>query len=468
MKAKKRRMERFIFYDYNGIAAHLEKMAASGWMLEEITSLFWVYRRIEPADFKFTVTYFSEASEFNPYPTENQQVFLDYCEKAGWTLVTEWAQMQILCSEMENPVPIETDEAVKLQAIHKSMKKNFIPSSIVMIAVAVLQLITQLIGVWSDLIGWLCDTPRQLLTVCWLLIGLGNVLVLLGYFHWRRKSAKAVDEGDICVEAPAVCRSLNTNLYLVVVICLVIWMIFTISDGVGWVAVITAAAILFLIALLDQLKKYLKKRGISKSANYAVTIVACVAGTLAVLGGMAALLVFGVKENWFSKKPVDIYELEIYNGHTWDWEIYHDELPLIVEDMVETENPHYSYELEEKHSLWLDWTSGSQSAPPDGMESFRLEYEIVDVKFSSLYELCLEKMMEQYEYNADLPYEYWLYWKEIDAALWGADKVYQWCQGDETSYNEYVICWGSRIVRLETDWELDDEQIKTAAGKLGK
>ena len=129
MKTIKRRFEQFLFYDYTGIEAHLEKMAMKGWQIHKITPFYWEYYRIEPQMLTFTVTYFSDASEFNPYPTENQQTFHEYCKAAGWQLVAEHAQMQIFCSEQANPTPIETEESVKLKAIHRAMKKNFMPSN---------------------------------------------------------------------------------------------------------------------------------------------------------------------------------------------------------------------------------------------------------------------------------------------------------------------------------------------------
>ena len=57
MKTKKRRYETYSFYDHTGIAAHLEKMARKGWMLEEITTWTWVYRKIQPAALTFAVCY---------------------------------------------------------------------------------------------------------------------------------------------------------------------------------------------------------------------------------------------------------------------------------------------------------------------------------------------------------------------------------------------------------------------------
>ena len=117
MKQTKYRFENFSFHDFAGVERHLEAMAQKGWLLDKVTAFTWRYRRIEPKKLHFSVTYFSEASEYNPYPTPNQRTFLDYCSDAGWNLAAEWAQMQILWSELENPVPIETDEELRLRSI---------------------------------------------------------------------------------------------------------------------------------------------------------------------------------------------------------------------------------------------------------------------------------------------------------------------------------------------------------------
>ena len=470
MRMKKRRFEQFIFYDYNGIAGHLEKMARDGWLLTKISGNFWTYERTRPAELHFTVTYFSEASEFNPYPTENQQVFLDYCEEAGWKLAAEWAQMQILYSDRENPIPIETDEAVKLQAIHKSMKKNFIPSSIIMVLVAILQMVTQCLGLWTDPIDWLCDLTRQLLLVCWVLIGIGNVVVLSGYFRWKKRSECAVTDGGCYVNSVGIYRKISSGLNMLVLFGLLGWMIFTATDGTGWVVIATVAAVLLLVYVIENVKDLFRKMGMSRTKNYVLTITLCVVGTVGVLIGMLYVIFRGTGMGWFGRQPAEEYRVTMSNGNVWVWDIYHDEMPLTIEELIETDHENYSYELEKKNSFLLDWTKGTQNAPPDGKDSYSMEYEIVDVKFQPLYDLCLEELMEKYADDDELPYEYRLYWKEIDAGDWGADKAYQWYQGDDTPYNDFVICWGDRIVRLDVDWDLymGENQILIVAGKLGK
>ena len=138
MKNRKRRVEPLSFYDYVGISRHLEKMAAKGWMLEKITNLGWVYRRIEPKQLHFTVSYYSKASEFDPEPTEDQKTFYDFCAHTGWQLACTSAQLQIFYNERENPTPIETDAKLEVQAIHASAKKSFIPAYLALLVIALL------------------------------------------------------------------------------------------------------------------------------------------------------------------------------------------------------------------------------------------------------------------------------------------------------------------------------------------
>ena len=62
MKTTKRRMEFFSIYNHTGIAAHLRAMAKKGWMIESITNMYWTYRKIEPKDIHFSVSYYPRAS----------------------------------------------------------------------------------------------------------------------------------------------------------------------------------------------------------------------------------------------------------------------------------------------------------------------------------------------------------------------------------------------------------------------
>ena len=60
-------------YDYRGVEEHLSAMAAQGWRLEKAGNSRWKYRRAEPAQVRYAVTYNAGASQFNPGPTEGQE-----------------------------------------------------------------------------------------------------------------------------------------------------------------------------------------------------------------------------------------------------------------------------------------------------------------------------------------------------------------------------------------------------------
>ena len=94
MKDRKWDFIPFSYYDRTGMERHLEKRAAQGWLLERMSNLGWYYRRIEPRQIHFTVTYYLRASQFDPEPTEEQKEFHDFCLQSGWKLAAASGQMQ--------------------------------------------------------------------------------------------------------------------------------------------------------------------------------------------------------------------------------------------------------------------------------------------------------------------------------------------------------------------------------------
>ena len=107
MKTKKRRLEFFSFYNHTGIEQHLVEMAQKGWMIESISNFYWTYRKIEPKNIHFSVSYYPRASDFDPGPTEEQQTFHDFCAHTGWQLACTWFQMQVFYNEKESPIPLD-------------------------------------------------------------------------------------------------------------------------------------------------------------------------------------------------------------------------------------------------------------------------------------------------------------------------------------------------------------------------
>ena len=215
MKNTKRRIEPLSFFDHTGISGHLEKMAAKGWMIEKIVNTGWVYRRIEPKKIHFTVSYFPKASEFDPEPSEEQKMFHDFCAHTGWQLACTSAQLQIFYNERENPIPIETDPGLELQAIHASAKKGFIPPYIALLAIALLNgamWISNLLGDPIDLLS----TPTKLFTgFAWLLLAILCIVELVCYFRWHSKAKVAAEHGEF-LKVPSTSKFQKVVLILII------------------------------------------------------------------------------------------------------------------------------------------------------------------------------------------------------------------------------------------------------------
>lgn len=466
MKAVKRRFEQFLFYDYTAIERHLERMALKGWQLHKITRLGWEYLRAEPQKLPYTVTYFSEASDFNPYPTENQQTFHEYCRDAGWKLAAEWGQMQIFCAERENPTPIETDESVKLKSIHRAMKKNFLPSSIFILLLSLFQLIFQLHTMMDDPVEQLSSVAALFMAAAWIILAVLMMITLMGYAVWYRKFKKAVRLGETCIESG---RGKNNIIYfmwfLTAIICVLV--VFSMStQRFGWGGILGIAAITVLIALVLAIKNVLKRAKVSQKVNLTVTIVSCLILSILLTGAMTRCMIHGVNAGWFGdRQPEETYTTTYPNGNTRTWDIYHDPLPLKAEDLKAVNYNHYSYEWTARESFLLAWYAARQDSFPDGQLAPELNYDIVDVKLPVLFDICLNDYLEMYHYGWEDPEEHKRYFRQTDDAAWQADAVYQlYCQ--EEALEEYILCWDNRIVYINYEEIPTSEQIAKTIEKL--
>ena len=156
--------------------------------------------------------------------------------------------------------------------------------------------------------------------------------------------------------------------------------------------------------------------------------------------------------------PVTTYE---YNGH--EFKLYQDELPLMVEDMLDVESDQYSYEMHVEASWLLTQYEAYQNAKID-TELPEMRYEIFLPKLDGLYDFCRDEMMEDFlESDRDGTFGY--RFEESDRTLWGAEKVYQYISS-EIPMNRYLVCYEDMIVRITFYWTPTQEQLQIAGDKL--
>ena len=124
MKHTKREwMPLYSFLDRKRVTDHLADMAARGWMLDRLGTWSWHYRRAEPKQLRFAVTFFAGAGRFSPAPAAGLDTFQDYCAQAGWHRAASSDQVQVFYSEDPAAVPIDTDPAAELENIRRSRGK---------------------------------------------------------------------------------------------------------------------------------------------------------------------------------------------------------------------------------------------------------------------------------------------------------------------------------------------------------
>lgn len=162
-------------------------MAAQGWMLEKPGNFLWKFRKTEPKKLHFAVTYFPNASELDPGPTEEQQIFEDYCARDGWKRFCQWGSMQIFTSELEDPTPIETDALSQVETIHKAMKKNVLQPTLILLAAYAFSIFTRIQSFLQNPVDFFSDGPSLYSALTLLLILLSAIHSIWFYFSWYKR-----------------------------------------------------------------------------------------------------------------------------------------------------------------------------------------------------------------------------------------------------------------------------------------
>lgn len=151
MKHTKREwMPLYSFLDRKRVTDHLADMAARGWMLDRLGTWSWHYRRTEPKQLRFAVTFFAGAGRFSPAPAAGLDTFQDYCAQAGWHRAASSDQVQVFYSEDPAAVPIDTDPAAELENIRRSIGKPMIRNYLALLLLCLLEVAFQCYQIWTD------------------------------------------------------------------------------------------------------------------------------------------------------------------------------------------------------------------------------------------------------------------------------------------------------------------------------
>lgn len=462
MKSTIKKIMNFRSNRYEEMEIKLEGLAAKGLFLEKCGSFLWTFRKGTPQKLKYAITYFSEGSVFNPGITDNQQTYFDYAKAAGWTFVTQFNQMQIFCSEADNPIPFETDEREKFENIKKCMKKSFLPSMIISILVFVLNLVVQFNSFKLNPIEFLSDSNRLFPVFMLLAVIIYEIYILLNFLVWCKLSERSIVSGGGCAK--------NGNIVHKIVDILFMSFIF---GGLGYFLLhlatktnrfglfLSIAQMPILIILFWSSIKYLKKKKVSAVINKVISVTVLIIANFAYI---AFVMVFIIKFGFSADDGTN------YRTVTWpisatyshEYKLYSDYIPLTCEDLYgPIDYDYYSYEGGIDRTFFLAKSAYRQDSLPAKDSPPRIEYEILKPQFDFVYQLAKEHLLKIPEWRDNTSLE------SIDNNIFGTVEAYQRYYED-TPTGEYILFFEeNKIIALNMEEPLTHKQILTIVEKLG-
>jgi len=431
MKRTKRCLPLFSFYDRTGIEKYLEKQALKGWKLSGIQRYFWRFEKTDPQKLHYAVAYLPSASAFDPEPTQAQQQLADFCRHTGWQQAAYSGEMQIFYHEGADPVPIETDALLEVENIHRAMKKSYLPGTIILFFLGVLQM-TMFAADWLK-------SPVKVLTQHLLLYRGMLALVLLvlgavevgGYALWRRRAKAAAETDGSFVETRGHQRL--QWLLLTLILALFAGNLLMMEGHLAALTVFSIGYVMLIYALVWGVTAYLKKKKAPGEMNKTLTIVAAVVLSMVMIG----ILPFLSFSAFFPEKESQ------------------QTAPLLPSDYFDAEDVAYEISLDEAQSLLLGRSTYYIYPEEIGRESPGTSYVIYDTPFEWAYNLCLRELLAEDSYQL------------IDAQHFDAQASYRQYWGELPIINgNYIVCYEDRIVLLIAGTELTDVQMRQIGEKL--
>ena len=185
----------YSLFDTGVLARKLEKMAHKGWHFKEIVPNFLVFEEGEAMELSYATPYFPNNSVLEPTLTEEHEAYLEMCAASGWELVWTYGTRQIFCNTRPDPVPIETDPMVQLQAIGAGVGR-YLLNNFVSAAIALPVLFGLLDDFPYGMFDGLSHIPEfRLMGIALFFNAFCGLLKLIWYFVWFHASYNRAKKG---------------------------------------------------------------------------------------------------------------------------------------------------------------------------------------------------------------------------------------------------------------------------------
>lgn len=441
------------FYDHTGYVQRMEKLARKGWKVVGMNNFAWKLEKIEPTELHYAVTYFPDATEFDPGLSQTQEDYIALCEDAGWHMVAQLAQLVVFCSEEANPVPLETDAEMQVDTIHKAMKRSYLKGQILFVVLAILQLLMQWSNFHSHGTLYLQNNGNAVAVLCWLVVLVLSLTELINYNLWYRK-AKAASADGILI--PSRSTGKFQFICLLMVLGVTVAWIFCTDDAKLVVPVFVGFAVLFFVVYL--LKHLMKVRGVKAGTAKVIFFIVTVFLTLVMLAGVVCFMLTHQTTNERLNEAVDSYEIQGSTQYVYD-----DALPMTLADLgIAVDETQYSKELNRQESVFLTVDMCDQMVRLDAAERElpNLYYTLTVFKIGLVQDHYNKALLKENAQRNFIP---------VDAKPWQADAVYALAEdGDEFGANatKYIVFWADRTLYINFPGVPTAEQIATATKLL--
>ena len=457
MRQTKRTFVQHTFYDRTGIRNYLENQARKGWILERISNFGWIFRRIEPKELRYEVTYFPRASVFDPEPSDQELSFQEFCEYTGWQLAAANGQLQIFYNDKENPTPIETDPVLEVETIHKATKRGYLPSIFLLMIVGIMNACLFFYRLAVDPIEIFSSTSNLYSGVCWFVMLLLTSVDVIHYYRWYRR-AKRVAEDEGTFQQTTSLRGFHL-MVLAIIVAATVSMLLSLGGAKNWIIYVASLAVMLLsVVVCIAFSNWLKRKKVSTKWNRLLTYGLTVVISFGIAIVMIIVIVNGVSDGWLSRESKEgfQYREDLYLEDS-------EELPLTVEQLMgreELEREKYRYEWYEQSSILMEEFRGIQNPGRNYLDEPRMEYTVWLVKCSLLYDWSLNHLLEPQDSWSEDIYGNIHYdtYQAVAATPWGAQQAYRLYQG-EYAKDQYLICYEDQIMEIQVDWELSEEQM---------
>ena len=438
----KTKLINYLPFDYEYLEKLFEREARNGWFLERAGIFTWKFKKGEPKDIKYSVVFNPELSEYDPDNNDVQKLFDKSCLEKGWVRVCGKGKLQIYKTEKQNPLPIEPDGSAKLSNIRRSVGVSYI------LPISIIALLLSLNGT-SGLKGLICNTAEFMSDYVNLAIGLLNIMIIISllvflilYGVWLRKSKKSVRQGGPCASTLKYGKAFRC-FSAVISASFILLLITILLNGDHTILVAFILAVFVLSIVLFSQKK-MSQKGVGRNANKAITIILAFVLTFV---GFGALI-------WGS--VVNDNDDELIS------EARKAEIPVKAEDLFKVDTGKAEYEFDVHRTFILKHFSVGEYFEDD-RNDFSLDYDLfvfADRKAidGNLYKWCLwglKRQGDRLERDADV----YLggQFKEIEK-IDGVEKIYRFKSDDYEG--EWLICFKDKILRLNTFWDADEDDIK--------